>query len=254
MKTELRAVLVDVGGTLWSELSLPRDPNGMAEKAEYSVLNPSDRHRAVWEQRLVATGVPAERVANLCTQLNIALRPAVTSAQFDVWHAIGVASRAASVVGIDGDRIRRACCLPAQDFTFLLPGAPDLLAALRHRGVRVVIASNALWRDEADYWADLRAFGIEALVDAVVSSVDVRWRKPSDRFYDAVLKQAGFPPENCLMIGNSETLDVVPSKARGMSAIRVAIEEPRPSASIADAVYESLEEVMSCEFLSPRSG
>ena len=83
------------------------------------------------------------------------------------------------------------------------------------------------------------------LIDAVVSSVDVCWRKPSDRFYDTALSQAGVPAEDCLMVGNSETLDIAPAKARGMSAIRVAIEEPFPSASGADRVCSSLEEVMS---------
>jgi FMN phosphatase YigB (HAD superfamily) len=126
-----------------------------------------------------------------------------------------------------------------------MPGARELLTAFKQGGARVVIASNAIWRDEDDYWSDFRSFGIDGLIDSVVSSVDVCWRKPSDRFYDAVLERAGFPPADCLMIGNSETLDVIPSKARGMSAIRVAIEEPLPSASSADRVCESLEEVLS---------
>lgn len=244
MNTEPRAVLVDVGGTLWSELSMPPDANGFAVRAEYSVLNPAERHRAVWGRRLVTIGVPEDRVAELCSQLNLALLPAVTAGHFDVWQAVGEAAQIAGVSDIESDRIRSACCLPAPDFTSLLPGARNLLAAFKLRGARVVIASNAIWRDQADYWSDFRSFDVDGLIDSIVSSVDVRWRKPSARFYDAVLEQADCPPEDCLMIGNSELLDILPCKARGMLAIRVAIEEPLPSTSCADAICGSLDEVL----------
>lgn len=222
---------------------MTRGANGNALKAEYSVLNPAARHRDVWEQRLVAIGVPDDRVAELCTQLNVALKPAVVSDQFDVWHATDGASQLAGIIGIAADRIRGACCLPAQDFTSLLPGAHDLLATVKRSGARVVIASNAIWRTEADYWSDFRSFGLDGLIDAVVSSVDVGWRKPSARFFDAVLEQADCPAGDCVMIGNSEDKDIVPCKARGMEAILVAIEEPLPSASGADAICGSLDEV-----------
>jgi FMN phosphatase YigB (HAD superfamily) len=229
MRSDPRAVLVDVGGTLWSQ----------------PVLNPADRHRASWERRLSAVGVPEDRVAELCKQLDLAIRRAEACEYFDIWQEIREAANRAGVVGIDADRIRVACCVAARDFTSLLPGVRVLLAEFKQRGARVVITSNAIWRSEADYWSDFRSFGVGDLIDAVVSSVDVCWRKPSDRFYDIALSQAGVPAEDCLMVGNSETLDVAPAKARGMSAIRVAIEEPFPSASGADRVCSSLEEVMS---------
>jgi|GEM_PF-835961 len=247
-RADPRAVLVDVGGTLWSELSVPLTGDGQVVRAEYSVLNPADRHRAAWERRLVAIGVQDERVAELCIQLNLALRPAVTSEYFDVWQAIREAAQIAGVVGIEADSIRGACCLPAKQFTSLLPGARGLLAAFKQRGARVVIASNAIWRKEADYWTDFRSFVIDGLIDAVVSSVDACWRKPSNCFYDIALQQAGVPAEDCLMVGNSEALDVAPAKARGMAAIRGAIEEPLPAASSADRVCGSLEEVPSARF------
>ncbi len=45
------------------------------------------------------------------------------------------------------------------------------------------------------------------------------------------------------MVGDSEPNDIEPAHARGMLAIRVAIEEPPPPASIADEVSTSLFEV-----------
>ena len=225
-------MLVDVGGTLWSQ----------------PVINPVDRDRDEWERRLLAVGIPQSRVANLCTELSRAIARAEGAEYFDVWQAIREAAQIAGFVGIEADTIRGACCLPAKDFTFLLPGARGMLAAFKQSGARVVITSNAIWRNEADYWSDFRSFGLDGLIDAVVSSVDVCWRKPSDRFYDIALQQAGVPAEDCLMVGNSESLDVAPAKARGMSVIRVAIEEPLPSASGADKVCRSLEEVTAARF------
>lgn len=227
-----RAVLVDVGGTLWSQ----------------PLLNPVDRDRDEWERRLVAVGIPQAYVADLCTELSKAIGRAEGADYFDIWQAIRAAAQIAGIVGIEADSIRGACCLPARDFTFLLPGARGMLAAFKQGGARVVIASNAIWRNEADYWSDFRSFDIDGLIDAVVSSVDACWRKPSNRFYDIVLQQAGVPAADCLMVGNSETLDVVPAKLRGMSVIRVAIEEPLPPASGADKVCGSLEEVPAARF------
>jgi FMN phosphatase YigB (HAD superfamily) len=180
-----RAVLVDVGGTLWSQ----------------PVLNPVDRDSAEWEVRLVLAGVPEDRVADLCKELNRAIGRAVGAPYFDVWQAIAEAAAHANVTGIEADRIRSASCLPAKDFTHLLPGARALLTFLKARRARVVIASNAIWRTEADYWADFRSFELAGLIDAVVSSVDIRWRKPSKGFFDITLQRAGVPPEGCVMIG-----------------------------------------------------
>jgi hypothetical protein len=122
------------------------------------VLNLVDRDRTGWEFRLVRAGVPEDRVADLCKELNGVIGRAVGSPYFDVWQAIGEAAGRADVTGIEADRIRSASCLPARDFTLLLPGARALLTLLKARRARVVIASNAIWRTEADYWADFRSF------------------------------------------------------------------------------------------------
>ena len=204
--------MVDVGGTLWSQ----------------PVLNPVDRDSTEWKRRLVRAGVPEDRVAELCKQLNRVIERAVGASYFDVWEAVDEAAGRANISGIEADRIRSASCLPARAFTRLLPGARALLTFLKARRTRVVIASNAIWRTEADYWADFRSFELDGLIDVVVSSVDIRWRKPSKGFFDITLQRAGAPSEACLMIGNSESLDIAPAKQFGMSAIRVATRSQCP--------------------------
>ncbi|HZD38473.1 MAG TPA: HAD family hydrolase, partial [Actinomycetes bacterium] len=80
-------------------------------------------------------------------------------------------------------------------------------------------------------------------VDAYVSSLDVGFRKPHRAMFDAGLRAAGAPAERCAMVGNSEDKDVRPAKALGLRTIRVAIEEPHPATTEADAVTTSLDEV-----------
>jgi hypothetical protein len=45
------------------------------------------------------------------------------------------------------------------------------------------------------------------------------------------------------MVGDSETNDIEPARARGMLAVRVALEEPPPSTTSADYVGGSLHDV-----------
>ena len=73
-----------------------------------------------------------------------------------------------------------------------------------------------------------------------MTSLDVGFRKPHSAFFAAALREAGCEPAACLMIGNSEANDIQPALALGMRTIRVAIEEPPPTASAAHAVVTSL--------------
>lgn len=56
----------------------------------------------------------------------------------------------------------------------------------------------------------------------------------------AAVEKAGCEPPSCVMVGNSERMDVEPALALGMRAIRVAIEEPLPERTAAHAVASSL--------------
>jgi predicted HAD superfamily phosphohydrolase YqeG len=46
--------------------------------------------------------------------------------------------------------------------------------------------------------------------------------------FAAALRAARCRPSECVVVGDSEHNDIVPAIARGMRAIRVAIEEPGP--------------------------
>lgn len=51
--------------------------------------------------------------------------------------------------------------------------------------------------------------------------------------FAAALRAARCHPSECVVVGDSEQNDIVPAIARGMRAIRVAIEEPGPQETAA---------------------
>jgi FMN phosphatase YigB (HAD superfamily) len=187
--------------------------------------------------------VRAHHVAPLHEELSKCTVEVDESEYFDVWDAIRLACAALGIDGIEPEAIRHAACLPAAGHWKPFPGARDLFECLREVGFRSVVVSNGIFRNGVDYWADFEALGLDDLIDDVISSVDTRWRKPNPQFFEIALEAARVPSSNCVTIGNSETKDIIPAAAIGMRTVRVAIEESVPSASRADFVCGSLEEV-----------
>ena len=223
----LRAVLLDVGGTLWPDhvtAHVSADP-----RLELRRLLPE----------LDATQV--------LTTLQGELRQDDRSLVQDTHGLLARALRTLGVNTADVDivAVRRALCAPAVPGMHLFPGATELLAGLRTLGLRCVIVSNVQVRGALEYWRDFTDLGVAHLIDAVVTSLDVGFRKPHPNFFEAALGAAGAQPAACLMVGNSEPNDIHPAVALGMRAIRVAIEEPPPASSAANAVATDLESVLS---------
>jgi len=83
------------------------------------------------------------------------------------------------------------------------------------------------------------------LIDAIVTSLDVGFRKPHLASFDAGLQSAGCAAAECLMIGDSEVKDIQPAVGMGMHTVRVAIETPPPACSAAQAVVTTLAQAAS---------
>jgi putative hydrolase of the HAD superfamily len=122
------------------------------------------------------------------------------------------------------------------------PGYRELLLAARDLGLRRVIVSNTNFTATRD-WRDViaPAVGLDGLLDGIVTSYDVRYRKPHLAMFERALEIAGHSAPECVMIGNDERKDVVPAKELGMFVIRVAIQEP-PTPTRADRLVTSLDE------------
>jgi FMN phosphatase YigB (HAD superfamily) len=221
----LRAVLVDVGGTLW--------PNRLSVQL-------SDDDCVSQLARLLPTLEPTRALA----ALRSALRESVTALEQNTHAEL---SRAVQRLGVgcgdaDAVAIRRALCLPVAPAIALFPGAVDFLQIIRDCELRCVVLSNVQVRGSAEYWRDFADLGVAHLIDAVVTSLDVGYRKPHPAMFEAAVRDAGCSARMCIMVGDSEVNDVEPAVALGMRAIRVAIEEPAPAASAAHAVATSLSE------------
>jgi FMN phosphatase YigB (HAD superfamily) len=226
----ITAVLLDVGGTLW--------PDGWP-------WLPEDHQVRVERMLHALPGLDARAAPALLHDLDISAAGITERVEQDVNRYVGdplrqhgiepTAKRIAAVV--------EAMSLPAHPLVRLLPGAPELLRSVRRAGLRAVVLSNSYWRSNAGYQRDFQDLGVDAEVDAYVSSLDVGLRKPHPAMFEAGLRAAGVHANACAMVGNSENKDVRPANALGLRTIRVAIEEPLPDASNADAVTTSLSEV-----------
>jgi FMN phosphatase YigB (HAD superfamily) len=229
-RAPIAAVLLDVGGTLW--------PDGWPWLP--------DDHRVRTDRLLQALpGLGTEEAAAMLGDLDAAAASIAERLEQDLDVYVGDPLRRH---GVDptAERVAAAVdamCLPAHPLVTLLPGGPELLRTVRWAGLRSVVLSNAYWRSGAASRRDFQELGVAGWVDAYISSLDVGFRKPHPAMFEAGLRAAGVTAERCAMVGNSEAKDVLPARALGIRTIRVAIEEPPPAISAADAVTSSLDEV-----------
>jgi putative hydrolase of the HAD superfamily len=97
----------------------------------------------------------------------------------------------------------------------LYDDVPEALAALRARGLKLVIVSN--W--DASLPRLLDALELTPHFDAVVVSSLVGASKPSREIFEAALKQAGVLPEEALHVGDSLRDDYHGARAAGLRAL-----------------------------------
>jgi FMN phosphatase YigB (HAD superfamily) len=222
-------VFIDVGGTLWPD-TWPSVP--------------ADRDERIARLARLAPRLPASGRAEVVDALSTVVHPrtrrqetipivARTIQRLELGHAVTV------------DSVIDAMCLPAHGRVELYPGAAELLTGLLGQARRVIMVSNVVWRRSEAQRRDFADFGLADCIAGHVTSLDVGWRKPDARFFDAALDLGQVPARDCIMIGNSEANDIEPARSRGMRAVRVAIEHAPPAVTSADHVARSLADVAS---------
>src|SRR4051794_2781966 len=93
--------------------------------------------------------------------------------------------------------------------------APPAVAALRDRGLRVVVVSN--W--DCSLGGVLAELGLG--VDSVVTSAEVGACKPDPRIFEVALARAGCAPAEALHVGDSIDNDVAGARAVGIRALHL---------------------------------
>lgn len=101
----------------------------------------------------------------------------------------------------------------------LIDGVPALLAALRNGGRRLALVSNT--HDAGMVRGHLSAMGIAEAFDAVVTSVEVGYRKPRPEIFTAALAALGAEASDAVFVGDSYDPDFVGPTRLGMDAYLV---------------------------------
>lgn len=104
------------------------------------------------------------------------------------------------------------------EYIRLYEGVRKLLTAIRKRGSRIYLLSNAQ-RIFTEY--ELRLLRISEYFDGILISSDYGTKKPDIRFFHALQREYGLKPEECLMIGNDEKCDIAGAKSAGMDTCYV---------------------------------
>lgn len=126
------------------------------------------------------------------------------------------------------------------------PEVSAVLARLRERGVRLVVASN--W--DASLHHTLRALGLDRQLDGVITSAEAKAPKPEPAVFRRALELAGTRPEHTLHVGDSFQEDVLGAQRIGIRPILIARgETPAPGGGV--PVISSLGELLQLPELSP---
>jgi FMN phosphatase YigB (HAD superfamily) len=226
----VEAVLLDVGGTLWPD----RWTQGPTERAEKAA-----------RLRDLETGLDTGLATRMVEEIEEACEAVADGGPQTTTETIaGIVSRhGLDGRGLDPVAVCRALSLPFLGRLPLLNGAAALVRTLGADGLALTVVSNTVFRDANCYWRDFADVGLDGFLSGVVTSLDVGWRKPHPAIFTAALAVTGVSPTRAAIVGNSESCDIVPGLELGMTAVRVAIEEPPPVFSSADAVAISLEDV-----------
>ena len=183
--TELRAVLLDIDGTL---------------------VDSNDAHADSWRVALDHFGhrVAFERVRALIGKGGDKLLAELTG--IDVESAIG-----AEIEKFRGKLFTRDYLPKIRPF----PSVRELLMRLRADGLRLVVATSA---KSSDMDALLEISGARDLVHERTSSDDASNSKPDPDIIRAALKKAGALPSECLMLGDTP-YDVEAASRAGVSTV-----------------------------------
>ena len=122
-------------------------------------------------------------------------------------------SHKAEELGINAAQLFRISSI---EYLRLYPHVLEALAALREKGFRLWLLSNAQ-RIFTEY--ELRSLGLHQQLDGIYISSDYRCRKPDRRFFQALLEEQHLDPGKCLMIGNDRNTDIAGAKAAGLATL-----------------------------------
>ena len=119
----------------------------------------------------------------------------------------------ADVLAVNAAQLFR---ISSTEYIRLYPHVLEALAALREKGHRLWLLSNAQ-RVFTEF--ELRHLGLLDVFDGVYISSTYGYRKPDIRFFGALLKEQNIDVENALMIGNDRHTDIAGAVNAGLPTL-----------------------------------
>ena len=196
----IRAVLFDAGGTL---IHLDGERASHAARIAYDAAAFRRAHdAALYEVRRWVLANPQSKDAE---RLPLFLGT--------ILARLGVA---------DSERRRAVAAIAAEHgranlWSRAAEDAPETLAALRARGYRLAVVSNADGRVRAL----LETAGLAEYFEFIVDSSEVGVEKPDPRIFHAATGRLDLPPAACAYVGDIYEIDVLGARAAGLEAILI---------------------------------
>ncbi|GIW13218.1 MAG: hypothetical protein KatS3mg062_0657 [Tepidiforma sp.] len=241
----IRAVLFDVGDTLWHADGAPPPVEFRRRAAERAAAflaanavhapDPGALARACWDA--MEHAMRSARAGDL-------VEPDYPAAAQDAAARLGVhLSREAAAAFLDAIYVSGA-----EGGKLAYPDARPTLETLRQRGFRLAIVTNRAFGGER-FRADLRDAGLDIGWDAIAVSVEVGYLKPHPRLFFAALEALQIHPAEAVMVGNSLAEDIAGAQRLGM---RAAWKRSRPDADgvIPDFTFDRVGELLNWSLLA----
>lgn len=243
----LRAVLFDIGDTLWHSRAAP-------PRSEFRRLAAARAAAALRE-----FGVNHEDPSLVARTAWVAMEEAMRTARLTGFAEpdYGIVSQAALAgIGLDLTREQAATVLESTYISGIEGGkapfadALSTLTELRRRGFLLGTVTNRAFGGER-FRADLRDAGLDIGWDAEAVSVEVGYLKPHPAIFEFALGALGVAAPEALMVGNSLAEDVAGAQQLGMAA---AWRRSAPDAEgvTPDFVFDELAELLDIPALRER--
>jgi HAD superfamily hydrolase (TIGR01509 family) len=135
-----------------------------------------------------------------------------------------------------------------QQYGYPLPGAKDLLATLKQRGVAVWLGTSAKPEELERF---LKVLDAEDKLAGVISSKDVEESKPAADIFAVALERAGCRPEEAVVLGDT-VWDVEAARRAGLRTVALltggAFSRAELAAAGAVAVYDDCAALLAAGF------
>jgi putative hydrolase of the HAD superfamily len=234
-----RAVLFDIGDTLWHSADAP-PPAEFRRIAAERAASYLASIGAVYDDPGLAARVAWD-------SLEEAMRRARATDRIEPDYS-SVTQSALERIGLRLSALQAAALTEAiyvsgpEGGKAPYPGARELLEELRKRGFKLGIVTNRAFGGER-FREDLRTAGLDIGWDANVISVEAGVLKPHPAIFERALGELGVDGPSCAMVGNSLAEDIAGAQYFGMAT---AWKRSRPDAEGVnpDFVFDTLDELL----------